>query len=91
METKKQKPKKVKLYTLIDRYGETLIDAGTIQEIRDFFFENLDEGYYEDELYAYDYLIKDAYKKDKALIELVSCVWDADIELVRTITEKDLK
>jgi hypothetical protein len=87
------KTKKLKLYTFIDNDEEVLIDAGTMQEIRDFFFERLDEDWYEYEMEEEEAedLMKKAKKSDKALEELIEMTWGASIEHLRTITEKDLK
>ena len=83
--------KKLNLYTFIDNDEEVLIESGTMDEIRDFFFERLDEDIYEDEIEEAGDLMKKAKKSDKALEELIEMTWGARIEHRRTITEKDLK
>jgi hypothetical protein len=87
------KTKKLKLYTFIDYDEEVLIDIGTIEEIRDFFFDRLKEDWYKYKMEEEeaDDLMKKAETNDKALEELIKMTWGARIEHLRTITEKDLK
>ena len=89
--------KEVKLYRLIDNDEEVLIDVGTMEEIRDFFFVRLDEDWYEYEMEKEEVenlmkmLDEKAETDDEALEELIEMTWGATIEHLRTITEKDLK
>jgi hypothetical protein len=87
------KTKKLKLYTFIDYDEEVLIDIGTIEEIRDFFFDRLKEDWYKYKMEEEeaDDLMKKAETNDKALEELIKMTWGARIEHLRTITENDLK
>ncbi len=85
--------KELDFYTFIDNDEEVLIDAGTMEEIRDFFFERLDEDWYEYEMEEEEAedLMKKAETDDEALEELIEMTWGARIEHLTTITEKDLK
>jgi hypothetical protein len=83
--------KTLKLYRFTDNDGEVLIDNTPIEKIRKFFYERLDYDIYELEIEEAGELVEIAKIDDKALEELVKIVWGAEIELIKTISENDLK
>ncbi len=89
--------KKLDLYIFLDHKDEILIAAGTMEEIRKYFYDLIDdliddfEESYPDDLEELVTLIESAKTNDEALEKLIAMTWGARIEPIRTITEKDLK
>ena len=83
--------KTLNLYRFIDNDDEVLIETETMDKIRKFFYERLDYDIYELEIEEAGELVEEGKTNDEALKELVNIVWGAKIELVKTITEDELK
>lgn len=82
--------KSIKLYNLIDEDGEVLRVAQTMKEIKEDFINNFYPMDWEDDLT--EEMIKELRESDEVFLKILNeSSWQAEVELIRTITSDDLE